>query len=89
MTYRDLLAIIHRDGGHHTEEVGENQSIVDASKEIYEDRQRLYEMKELLRSLSFAGVELEDPRMSYVVVQIDAQDWEKLKEFRSSQKEKS
>lgn len=31
---RDLLALIHRDGGHHTEEVGLEQSYFDAVGQI-------------------------------------------------------
>ena len=32
----DLLAIIHRDGGQHTKEVGITQSVIDAKKIISE-----------------------------------------------------
>ena len=31
----ELLATIHRDGGHHTDEVGLVQSVFDAEKKIY------------------------------------------------------
>ncbi len=30
--FRDLLAVIHRDGGHHTEKVGTEQSAAEASR---------------------------------------------------------
>lgn len=35
---RDLLAVIHGDGGHHTEEVGLEQSVIDAGNRVSEDR---------------------------------------------------
>ena len=31
---RDLVALIHRDGGHHTTEVGLKQSVKDARKRV-------------------------------------------------------
>jgi hypothetical protein len=34
-TLRDLLAVIHRDGGHHTDEVGLSRSFEDAVTEVY------------------------------------------------------
>lgn len=33
---RDLLAVLHGDGGHHTDKVGLKQSIEDAIKEVNE-----------------------------------------------------
>lgn len=33
---RDLLAVIHRDGGHHTDEVGIEKSVADAHTRILE-----------------------------------------------------
>jgi len=33
---RELLAVIHRDGGHHTDEVGVAQSVADAISLIYD-----------------------------------------------------
>ena len=37
-TILDLLAVIHGDGGHHTGEVGLDQSIVDAIQRVSHDR---------------------------------------------------
>lgn len=38
---RDLLAVIHRDGGHHTEAVGLDQSITDAQAAVCELKREL------------------------------------------------
>jgi len=35
MTIEDLLAVIHRDGGHHTINAGMDRSIADAAQEIH------------------------------------------------------
>ena len=35
---KELLAVIHRDGGHHTEKVGFAQSVEDACAEWYRSR---------------------------------------------------
>jgi hypothetical protein len=74
MTLNDLLAVIHGDGGHYTNEVGLERSIVDAASKITAIRRLLHEV-------ACAGVELEDPRMSYVVVQIDVAVWKTIKEM--------
>ena len=34
----NLLAVIHRDGGHHTAKVGVKQSVADGIREVYNDR---------------------------------------------------
>jgi hypothetical protein len=69
----DLLAVIHRDGGHHTHEVGLAQSAKDAANIL----QRL---QYLVSEVSYSGVELEDNRISYVVVQVDKDIWKEIKE---------
>ena len=38
---RNLLAVIHRDGGHHTARVGLGRSLKDAEKAVIEDRETL------------------------------------------------
>ena len=38
---RNLLAVIHRDGGHHTARVGLERSLEDAEKAVIEDRETL------------------------------------------------
>ena len=38
MDAMDLLAVIHRDGGHHTSDVGVEQSVLDAIQIIHEMR---------------------------------------------------
>lgn len=40
---KELLAIIHGDGGHHTEKVGKVQSIKDAIDKVNKLRQKLAE----------------------------------------------
>lgn len=68
----NLLAI-HRDGGHHTHEVGSVQSTKDAMN-------ILSKLQFLISEISYSGVELEDDRMNYVVVQIDKDVWKEIKE---------
>jgi hypothetical protein len=46
MTLEELLAVIHRDGGHHTAEVGIEQSCKDAERIIHEMRGLLGEVME-------------------------------------------
>jgi hypothetical protein len=38
MDAMDLLAVIHGDGGHHTHDVGVEQSVVDAIRIVHETR---------------------------------------------------
>ena len=40
---KELLAVIHRDGGHHTHNVGLLQSIKDAITEVLRTKQKLAE----------------------------------------------
>ena len=47
----NLLAIIHRDGGHHTAEVGLEQSVKDAVDRVTAARQIIYEAKSRLNML--------------------------------------
>lgn len=42
---RDLLAVIHRDGGHHTTQFGLERSIKDAEFVVLEDRVRLDDLR--------------------------------------------
>lgn len=56
----DLLAVVHRDGGHHTEAVGTRQSVVDAELAFYAQRQRAEAAeaeREALRKVDDAMVE--------------------------------
>ena len=46
MTIEGLLSVIHRDGGHHTAEVGVEQSLKDAERIIHEMRGLLREVME-------------------------------------------
>ena len=39
-------------------------------------------MRTLLREAALSGVEFTDPRINYVTVQIDAETWATLEEFR-------
>jgi hypothetical protein len=42
---RNLLAVIHGDGGHHTEAVGLERSIADAERRVLEDRMAREELE--------------------------------------------
>jgi len=57
MTTRDLLAVIHGDGGHHTAAVGLRQSIKDAAAEFYRLRTvnsaSLEALEECVHALSY------------------------------------
>ena len=46
--------------------------------------QRIAELESKLREVACGGVELQDDRMSYVVVQIDADLWRELQASRDS-----
>lgn len=39
---QELLAVLHRDGGHHTAKVGLRQSIEDAKKRVADERSRVF-----------------------------------------------
>ena len=43
---------------------------------------RIHTLQQLLHEVSCSGVELQDERMSYVVVQIDAELWREIQAFR-------
>lgn len=49
----DLLAVIHRDGGHHTGKVGYEQSCRDATDVVVAMRARLEELEEQLAPKKF------------------------------------
>jgi hypothetical protein len=65
VTFEDLLAIIHGDGGHHTLAVGLEQSIADAAEEIYKMRTSAgvcltaEEVIEIVRGKTVKNVELD------------------------------
>lgn len=44
---------------------------------------RIHTLQKMLHDVSCSGVELQDERMSYVVVQIDAELWREVQAFRS------
>jgi hypothetical protein len=49
----DLLAVVHRDGGHHTEAVGTRQSVVDAELAFYALRRRAEAAEAKLRDVAY------------------------------------
>jgi hypothetical protein len=64
--FRDLLAVIHRDGGHHTERVGTEQSAEDATRIV----------SGLLRALDEAYIQLAAARDEVAVLRATAKESE-------------
>lgn len=42
-------------------------------------------LRELLKEVSYSGVELDDPRMGYVIIQIDPKTWAEVKALAATQ----
>lgn len=60
-----------------------DQAIRELRKRLGLTQQKLASiMEELLRDVASSGVELDDERLRYVVVQIDRQTWEALIRWR-------
>ena len=55
MTIEDLLAVIHRDGGHHTVNAGMERSIADAAVAIHDKDKRIAFLEEQLRRIHRVG----------------------------------
>lgn len=53
--FANLLAVIHRDGGHHTGKVGLEQSITDAKAEVTALRAENARLREALQALILHG----------------------------------